>query len=141
MRNLPSIYILNDIFDTLSAMSSRGWRDADQAHLLQKIILLQLLNNTPEKPSKMSISERSTQTDNFAKRVLGLQREQQLAESFAFLAATTNDPKKIVAACVEESKKGRCLIVRLAVNNGSLDTVKAGLERMARALERIARAG
>lgn len=88
----------------------------------------------------MSISERSAQTDNLTKRVLSLQREKQLAESFAFLAATTNDPKKIVAACVEESKKGRCLIIRLAVNNGNLDNVKAGFERMARALERIARA-
>ncbi len=122
-------------------MSSRGWRDFDQAHLLHKIILLQLLNNTPEKPSEMSISERSAQTDNLTKRVLSLQREKQLAESFAFVAATTNDPKKIVAACVEESKKGRCLIIRLAVNNGNLDNVKAGFERMARALERIARAG
>jgi len=122
-------------------MQSRVWRDVDQAHLLQKIILLQLLNNTPEKPSEMSISERSAQTDDFTKRVLGLQREKQLAELFAFLAATTNDPKKIVAACVEESENGRCLIVRLAVNNGNLDNVKAGFERMARALERIARAG
>jgi len=122
-------------------MQSRVWRDVDQAHLLQKIVLLQLLNNTPEKPSEMSISERSAQTDDFTKRVLGLQREKQLAELFTFLAATTNDPKKIVAACVEESEKGRCLIIRLAVNNGNLDNVEAGFERMARALERIAREG
>jgi len=122
-------------------MQSRVWRDVDQAHLLQKIILLQLLNNTPEKPSEMSISARSAQTDDFTKRVHGLQREKQLAELFAFLAATTNDPKKIVAACVEESENGTCLIVRLAVNNGNLDNVEAGFERMARTLERIARAG
>lgn len=122
-------------------MSSKAWRDVDQAHLLQKIILLQLLNNTPEKPSEMSISERSAQTDNLTKRVLGLHREKQLAELFAFLAATTDDPKKIVAACVEESEKGTCLIIRLAVNNGNLDNVKTGFEGVARALERIARAG
>lgn len=122
-------------------MSSRAWRDVDQAHLLHKIILLQLLNNTPEKPSEMSMNEWSAQTDNITTSVLGLQREKQLAESFAFLSATTDDPKKIVAACVEESEKGMCLIIRLAVNNGNLDDVKAGFENMARALERIARAG
>lgn len=141
MQKLPSIGILNDRFNSLSAMSSRTWRDVDQAHLLQKIILLQLLNCIPEKPSEMSISEWSAQTGNPTKRVLGLQREKQLAELFAFLAATTDDPKKIVAACVEESEKGTCLIIRLAVNNGNLDKVEAGFERMARALERIARAG
>lgn len=122
-------------------MSSRGWRDVDQARLLQKIILLQLLNNIPEKPSEMNVSERSAQTDDLPKRVLSLQREKELAESFAFLAATTKDPRKVAAACVEESEEGRCLTVRLAVNNGNLDNVRVGFQKLARALERVARAG
>lgn len=40
-------------------------------------------------------------------RVFSLQREKELAESFAFLAATTDDPKKIVAVCVEEMRRKR----------------------------------
>lgn len=122
-------------------MLSRSWQDVDQAHLLQKIILLQLLNNTPEKPSGMCVSEWSAPTDYFTQRVLSLQREKELAESFAFLAATTNDPRKIVAACVEEGELGKCLTIRLAVNNGGLDNVRTGFQKLARALERIPRAG
>lgn len=67
-------------------------------------------------------------------RVFGLQREKQLAEFFAFLTATTDDPKKIVAACVEESENGMCLIIRLAVKNGNLDDVKVGFKRKCESL-------
>jgi len=122
-------------------MSLTDWRDVDQSHLLQKIFLLQLLNNIPEKPSLIDLSDRNAQMDCLPKRVLSLQREKELAESFAFLAATTDDPRKVVAACVEETAVGRGLTVRLAVNNGGLDQVKGGFERMARVLERVARAG
>lgn len=79
--------------------------------------------------------------DYSTRKVLGLQREKELAESLAFLAATTDDPSKIVAACVEEGEAGKCLTIRLAVNNGGLDNVKIGFQRIARALERIAQAG
>ena len=122
-------------------MPSQGWRNIDQAHLLQKIILLQLLNRTPEKPSEIKFSESKTQGHEFPERILNLQREKELAESFAFLAATTNDPKKVVAACVEESEDKRCLTVRLSINNGSLNHVIAGFERMAKIFERVARTG
>ncbi len=78
---------------------------------------------------------------DFAGRILDLQREKELAEAFAFLAATTDDPKKIVAACVEEGKDSACLTVRLAINNGNLDHVLAGFGRMAKIFERFARTG
>ena len=117
------------------------WRDVDQAHLLQRIILLKLLNHTPERPSAIDMSERAAETDRLSKRVLSLEREKQLAESFAFLAATTDDPRKIVAACVEEGEEGSSLTVRLAVNNGDLDVVRERFKKMANSLERVARAG
>jgi hypothetical protein len=113
-----------------------SWQDTEHIQLRHKILLLQLLNNTPEKPSVARISE---QAEHVHVHELSLQREKELTESFAFLAATTNDPKKVVAACVEERPTG--LTVRLAVNHGGLETVKAGFERMARLLERVARAG
>ncbi len=119
----------------------QGWRDIDQAHLQQKVILLQLLNRTPEKPTEINLSELKAREDNFPERILDLQCEKELAESFAFLAATTDDPKRVVAACVEEGEEKGCLIVRLAVNNGSLDHVKAGFERMAKIFEQVARTG
>lgn len=120
-------------------MPFQGWRNIDQAHLLQKIILLQLLNRTPKEPSEINLLEWKTREYDFPKRILDLQREKELAESFAFLAATTNDPKKVVAACVEEGEGQACLAVRLATNNGNLNHVIAGFERMAKIFERFAR--
>ena len=119
----------------------QGWQNVDQAHLQQKVILLQLLNRTPEKPTEIPLLESKAREADVPKRILDLQREKELAESFAFLAATTDDPKRVVAACVEECEEKRCLIVRLAINNGSLDHVKAGFERIAKIFERVARTG
>ena len=68
-------YTLTVMFDRQSAMSSRGWQDVDHGHLLQKGMLLQLLNSTPEKPSELNISEQSGPENSLPKRVLGLQRE------------------------------------------------------------------
>lgn len=88
-----------------------------------------------------SLSELKAPEDDFSERILDLQREKALAESFAFLAATTDDPKKVVAACVEEGENKGCLTVRLAINIGSLNHVIAGFERMAKIFERVARKG
>lgn len=79
----------------------------DHAHLLQKIILLQLLNRTQEKPTEKILSDSRLREGGSSVRVFSLQREKELAESFAFLAATTDDPKKIVAVCVEEMRRKR----------------------------------
>ena len=122
-------------------MPSRGWRNIDQAHLLQKVVLLQLLDRTPKKPSEIKLSESNVREDESTERTLDLQREKELAESFAFLAATTNDPKKVVAACVVEGEEKGCLTVRLAMNKGNLDHLISGFERMAKIFERVARTG
>lgn len=70
-----------------------------------------------------------------------LQREKELAESFAFLAATMDDPRKVVAACVEENREMNCLTVKLAINHGSLDQVRMSFEKMVKILEQVAREG
>ncbi|KAL8676701.1 MAG: hypothetical protein Q9186_006800 [Xanthomendoza sp. 1 TL-2023] len=120
-------------------MPFHNWRSIDQAHLLQKIILLQLLNRTPKEPTEINLSEWKTRGHNFHERIFDLQREKELTESFAFLAARTDDPKKVVAACVEEGEDHASLTVRLAMNKGNLDHVIAGFERMAEVFERFAR--
>lgn len=122
-------------------MPSHGWTEIDHAHLLQKIILLQLLNKNQEKPSEKTLPELRLREDSSSVRAFSLQREKQLAESFAFLAATTDDPKKIVAVCVEEDEEKRSLTVRLAINNGNLDDVKPGFERMSKILQRVMQIG
>ena len=122
-------------------MSPHKWREVDHAHLLQKIILLQMLNEVPEKPYENTLVGLKSREDESPARTLTLQREKELAESFAFLAATTDDPKKIVAACVEEDEAKRSMTVRLAVNNGGLDNVKAGFEKMSEILKRATQRG
>ena len=144
MRSNYSIQLLIGVrarSDNFSPMPFHGWGNIDQAHLLQKIILLQLLNRTPKEPSEVNLLEWKTQGHDLPGRILDLQREKELAESFAFLAATTNDPKKVVAACVEEAEDQACLTVRLPMNSGNLNHVVAGFERMAKIFERFARKG
>ena len=122
-------------------MKPQGWRTTDQAHLLQKITLLQWLNRTPEKPSETKVLESRPGEDVFPERVLSLQHEGDLAKGFAFLAARTDDPRKVVAVCLEEGEDQRCLTVRLAINNGGLDSVVTGFEGMAKIFERVAQTG
>ncbi|KAL8647577.1 MAG: hypothetical protein Q9210_005480 [Variospora velana] len=120
-------------------MPIHGWQNVEQAHLLQKVILLQLLNRTPEVPAVTNLSEWKSRHHHSHERILDLQREKELAESFTFLAATTDDPKKVVAACVEEGEDQAGLTVRLAINNGNLNPVISGFEKMAKIFERFAR--
>ena len=63
------------MFDRQLAMSLRCWQDVDHGHLLQEVILLQLLSSTPEEPSELSISDQSAPRNSLPNRVLGLQRE------------------------------------------------------------------
>ena len=100
-----------------------------------------MLNEVPEKPCENKLGDLESREGMSSGRSLTLQREKELAESFAFLAATTDDPKKIVAACVEEDKASGCITVRLAVNNGGLDNVKAGFEKMSAIFKQATKRG
>jgi len=87
------------------------------------------------------LSELKVREDNSAERILNLQRKKELVESFAFLAVITDDPKRVVIACVEEGEEKGYLIIRLAVNNGILNYVKVGFKRIVKIFERVARTG
>jgi hypothetical protein len=104
--------------------------------LLGRIVLLQLLNDTPQPPSENHIPRTSVSS-----RVLSLKREKELTEILAFLAAYTDDPKKVVALCIEEETHGKGMIIRLAVNNGDLTSLQEGFQRLAAILERLAKQG
>lgn len=70
---------------------------------------------------------------------LPFSREKQLAEAFAFLAATTDDMKYVMAVAVEESESGESMIIRLASNSGDLGPIKLALQRIVTKLESIYR--
>jgi hypothetical protein len=120
-------------------MTTTAWGRVERKRLLGRIFLLHLLNDTLEKPSDNSIEEPSIHRTST--RVLSLRQEKELVEILAFLSASTDDPGKVVALCVEENQNGNALIVRMAANNGSLVNVKEGFEKMARIHERAATQG
>jgi hypothetical protein len=121
-------------------MTTTAWGRVERKRLLGRIFLLHLLNDTLERPSDYSINEPSIHGTSLT-RVLSLRQEKELVEILAFLSASTDDPGKVVALCVEENQNGNALIVRMAANNGSLVNVKKGFEKMARILERAATQG
>ncbi len=108
----------------------------DRRLLREVILLLYKLNDTPEPPTENSIAEYIRRSDCSQERVLTPTRERQLVETFAFLAAASDDPRKVAALCIEESLDQRGLTINLAANHGDLSRVKQGFESMARILER-----
>lgn len=97
-----------------------------QKQLLEDATLLGALNKVPERPDQKSFrGERSPL------RKLTPEREQQLASSFAYLSATTDDMLRVTAACVEEDADNGGITIRVASNTGDLSETKKGLEKLA----------
>lgn len=74
-------------------------------------------------------------------RILSLEREKEIVEAFTFLASTTDDPKKVLALCIKETKNGDGMIINIAANNGDLMGVKEGLLRISTLLQQVSRRG
>lgn len=74
---------------------------------------------------------------NSAHRILSIRREKDLAEAFAVLLATTDDPSRVGAICVEERPNKDGLVIRSAVNSGSQEERLQVSKDIARVLARI----
>jgi hypothetical protein len=122
-------------------MPVQEWGRNDQVYLRQKIVLLQLLNDKPERPSEAALEDRIPTSQGLPARTLTIQREKELVESLAFLASSTDDPRKVLAICVEETPEQGSLTVRMAANHGDLENVNRAFSRMSSILERVARRG
>lgn len=74
-------------------------------------------------------------------RSLTFDQERRLAEAFALVLATTDDPNLVGAVCIEEKADGNGLIVRAAANSGSLKGKRMIFDRLLNAarLERGSR--
>ena len=97
-----------------------------QKMMLENATLLEALNKVPERPD-----EHSYRGERSPLRKLSPEREQQLASSFAYLSATTDDMLRVTAACVEEDADGAGITIRVASNSGDLSETKEGLESFA----------
>ena len=114
------------------------WNELSRARLLQQVMLLHLLNDQPEQPSRPMDDYRGEIQDlSRQQRHLTYRQERRLAQDFALLAANTDDPRKVTSACVEEGANGRSMEIKLAVNNGGLDEVQDSFRKMAKILQRI----
>lgn len=65
---------------------------------------------------------------------LSIRKELWLAERFAFLAAYTNDPLKVVAVCIEPCSPHR-MVLRISANTGDLSHVTLRFKKIFRALQ------
>jgi hypothetical protein len=95
-------------------------------------MLTEVPTRPPENPTAASIADEAHAA---TKRTLTLVEEERLAGVFAFLASTSNDPRKVAALCLEESLDHKSLILKLAANHGDLTHTKLGFEDIARTLK------
>ena len=72
---------------------------------------------------------------------LPFDKEKQLSEDFAFLAARTDDSRYVVAVAIEEDEDDSGITIRLAMNEGNLEIIKSGFEKIANILRRAALRG
>ena len=106
------------------------------SRLIENITLLWTVTEVPEQPK-----ENRFQCEHDKTRQLTPEREKQLAESFAFISASTDDMLRVMAVCVEEDLDGVGMTIRLASNTGDLSRVVAGLTGIAGTLEKAALRG
>ena len=118
---------------------SGGWGQATaHANLLHRIGLLHMLNQIPDQPAKHHLQEAEDRLGPHRNQVLGLRHEKDLAEALVYLAASTDDPRKVVALYVEEGTDHESLYVCMAVNHGRLDRVEETFSRLGSELESVA---
>lgn len=110
--------------------------------LLRRRLLenMAFLLSITEKPEDASRNETSLGNDD-GHRQLDPEHERRLAGDLAFLAATTDDPNKVMAVGLEEHPDGRGLTIRVATNTGVLRDTLPGLRAIANTLEQAATRG
>ena len=114
-------------------------RDKSHKSLMEAITLLYMLDKCPESPKDNQPPQALSVLSSIYQ--LPFQHEKQLVESLAFLSATTDDPDRFMAVCLEEARdRGSCRI-RLTSNIGDIDEVVFGFKLMAKVLEQAASRG
>lgn len=122
------------------------WSPAERQRFAENVVLLSLLNRVPNKPAKYDLQKfpNSTSVDRAGDGVatiLPIEHESHLAEALAFMTATHNDRRGIMAVCVEQHDMPPGLTFRIAANTGDLSKVAQGMVKMGSVLERTAKKG
>ena len=107
-----------------------------RTQLERSISSLYAVHKVPEAPTTSRIKPGNDPT-----RRLSFEREKEIASHLAFLSATSDDTRKVMAVCVEEHNDGEGITIRLASNSGDLSLVRDGFMRIGEVLEIAARRG
>jgi hypothetical protein len=122
---------------------SHGWGKVTCMGLAETTALLRMLNGEPDPPAENPLPTGNAHFESQRQtRVLTLKHERDLVDNLAFLlSAFGDDPKRVIAVCVEESWGGDSMTVRMAMNAGDMVMVTEGLRKMTRVLEQEAAQG
>lgn len=119
------------IFQNLRMAAKEYFGDA-RHHVVESAVLLRSLQKVP--------GPCTAYTDSIIGdkgHALTLNREQQVAEDFAFLAATTYEKLEVRAVAVEEHIDHSSLTLRIASNSGKLDKVVQGFSELCKILRDV----
>lgn len=121
-------------------MASLAWGRVSGQRLRENVTLLWLLGQEPEKPAESPIPQ-GVWEDASSWRQLTVERERDLVDTLAFFSASSDDPEKVIAVCVEEQKDGQSMTIKIAANSGDMEPRKEALERIVSMLEHVASEG
>ena len=117
-------------------MSDLSFTQKTRKRLVENITLLWTLNEVPESPKENKLS-----CENDEAQQLAPEREKQLADSFAFISALTDDMLRVMAVSIEEDFDKRGMTIRLASNTGDLSRITEDFNGIANTLEKAALRG
>lgn len=110
-----------------------SWGSVSRQRLMETIVILWTLTEAPGAPNVQKPAQLTSESQ--ATRQLSFEREKGLVEMLAFLSATTDDPSRVMAVCIEESPVGDSVTIRLATNSGDCSDIFSGFRRIAKILE------
>ncbi|KAK5454920.1 hypothetical protein LTR46_011497 [Exophiala xenobiotica] len=88
--------------------------------LNEEIVLLRMLTAEPVKPARNILAANQLQASSAAPgRTISFVTEQDIVDNLAFLSATTDDPERVTAICLDESSQPESCTIRIAMNSGT----------------------
>lgn len=98
--------------------------------LAENVILLQKLNPEPERAGVNPPPNLDSKG-----RTLTIRHEKDILESLSFLLASSDDPDRILALCIEEKWNCQGIVLSYAVNNGGHETLRSGIDSVVKILQ------
>ena len=107
--------------------------------LTEEIVLLRMLTAEPVKPARNILTDNQVQASSTTSRTLSLAAERDIVNNLAFLSATSDDPEKVTAICLDEGFESESCTIRMAMNSGKLSSLATDFRKITQVLERADR--